>query len=217
MSKEIRIVKSNIKTAYGIGGFNSNWEPSDVLAAIPLTTQYVTVKDGYVGNIPYVIKETGAPVPAEALLKELVKSNRKTLSINASGSHQKNQYGPRWFVDYEPELEELFTELNIPIPADRRTVFQKAQDFVMGGLVRRGLAEPEQVVNSPVPPGQAALEAARAEQGREELDVLKKQMADLMAQNKKLQEDLKPVAIPEVKKIEKVKEDKKVKKEPVNA
>lgn len=219
MSKEIRIVKTSMKTAFRIGGYNDKWEPSDVLAKIPLTAQYIAIKDGYVGNIPYIEKETGKPVSAEELLKALLRDNRKTLSINAKGSHQKNQYGQRWFIDYEAELESIFKEYNIPIPEDRRTIFQKSKDFVVGSLVRQGLADPSELSAeaNPVPPGQAALEQAKREKELNEIEEMKKQMAELIESNKKLQEEAKSFKKEEVKVEEEVKSTKKKDKELVKA
>lgn len=211
MSKEIRIVKTSMKTAFGVGGYNKDWEPSDVLAKIPLTAQYVTIKDGFVGNIPYYVRETGQPVPAEELLKAILKDNRKTLSVNAKGSHQKTQYGQRWFIDYEKDLEPLFKEFNLPIPEDKRTLFQKAKDFAMGNLVRQGLANTGELnpEANPVPPGQAALEQAKRQKELNELEDMKKQMAELIEQNKKLQDEAKEIKVAAKKEPKKKKEEKK--------
>jgi hypothetical protein len=182
MTKEFRIVKTSSKTAYSLGGYSEKINPSQLLIKIPLEKAFVTVRDGFIDNIPYSYKGDGSPVPAEELMSILIKDNRQTLSINAKGPQSRQQYGTRWFIDYSEELDSWFKENNVAIPDDKRSIYQKAKEMAMYGLQMRGLTD--EPVKSP---GQAALEAAHEEKAKKEVDDLKAQLEAALAKNKELE------------------------------
>lgn len=204
---KIRICKGSEigRKSFAIGLKNKEWTGKDgqnpdgwYRVNLPETKMFIEIEDGLIrtGTGPDAIVEDkeGNPVSAENIVKQLVKDNRETRVVTASGYSLSHHYGEtnKWFVDYEPSLKPLFKELKLPIPADGQSLAARMQSMAMGNLAAMGFAKNEMGGYDNVAPGQKALDDAKAKAKAEvmaekdaEIEALKAQLAEKETKVKK--------------------------------
>ena len=141
------------------GVVNDKWLPSHVIFPITRGAKFITVKDGQVGNMAVIDKETGHPIPAEELVKQFLIQNRRNGYVDANGARSIDYYDQLFFIDYNKSLKKFFEENHLPIPADERGVAERMLGTYTDTLKAFGLEEEEAIS-----PGQKAILEAKKEE-----------------------------------------------------
>lgn len=178
--KSIRILKTEKNSPNLFGCINPKWEPSHYIVNFACRP-FVDIIEGEVFD-----KETNKPVPITDLLKALVAQNRLTVENRAQGRSVKQQFTAKWAVDFHPELEPLFQELGLPIPADRKSQGERLKQQLLGNLAMQGVITTG--LEESVAPGAKAIYEAKLKAEQEELAALKAEKAALESEVQVLKE-----------------------------
>lgn len=169
----IRLCKGEMigRKAFALGVKNAEWGGENIDNTIgwyrvnlPESKLFVEINDGKIENVP-VLYKNGNPVPAKEIVKHLVLQNRETRGVGKNGYSVSKHYGHlnKWYIDYSPELTDLFKELKLEIPEDGKSLATKMTEMAMGSLQALGFRKNEIGTYDMVSPGQKALEEAKAQ------------------------------------------------------
>lgn len=134
-----------------------DWLPSHVIFPIVKGAKYISIKDGYVSNMPVIDAKTGDPIPATEIVKKFLIQNKSVSNVDQNGLKTFDYYDRLFFIDYKPNLKEFFEENRLPIPADQKGVAERMLGTYTDTLKAFGLEE------DALSPGQKAIVEAKKE------------------------------------------------------
>lgn len=166
------------------GGENLDNEEGHYRLNFPETKLFIEIKDGSLDGIPVLYKKDFTPVPAKEIVKHILLQNKDTRVVTHNGYSTTQHYGMlnKWYIDYSPEIHDLFTELNLEIPADGKSLGDRMRDAALGNLSLMGFAQNANQGYDGVAPGIKALEEARQKARDEALAEKEAEIAALKAQ-----------------------------------
>lgn len=142
MVKSVKLFKGkeNAGKAFSLGCSNNGWNlPDGVKIYFPRIQPFHELKEGEILN------QDGSSADILAILQQIVKENKETVSVGIHGTFRKSIYGEnnKWFIDYQPELKEFFEKNNLPIPADGKSIGERQKDIMLSMLEAQGLLTQE--------------------------------------------------------------------------
>jgi hypothetical protein len=176
------------------GGENLDNEEGWYRVNFPETKLFIDIADGSIEGLQVLYKENFEPVPAKEIVKHIFLQNKETRTVSASGYHISRHYGQlnKWYVDYSSEIHDLFEELGMEIPEDRKSISDRMREVAMGNLQAMGFAENLNQGYDVSAPGLKALEDAKQKAREEalaekeaEIEALKAQLEAQNAPKKK--------------------------------
>lgn len=166
------------------GGENLDNEIGHYRVNFPETKLFIEIQDGSLDGLPVLYKKDFTPVPAKEIVKHILLQNKDTRVVTHNGYSTTLHYGilNKWYIDYSPEIHDLFTELNLEIPADGKSLGDRMRDAALGNLSLMGFAQNANQGYDGVAPGIKALEEARLKAREEALAEKEAEIAALKAQ-----------------------------------
>lgn len=122
---------------YTIGCFRADWTPEQLNYTIPARMASANIMDGDAYD------KDGLPLPAVAIAEEILKQNRVAVLVGKGGSRRKEYYNNHYFFDYHPTLKDFFARHRLPIPADGKSMQDRAIEQAINTLKMANVIDPD--------------------------------------------------------------------------
>lgn len=121
---------------YSLGVTRSDWQPTFREYVIPANRASIDIEDGH------FFDNAGNPVSAIDIAKELLKQNKNQWVYGGKGgSFKKEYYGKHFFIDYYPQLKDIFEQHKLPIPEDGKSIQDRAVEAALAQLKVAGVID----------------------------------------------------------------------------
>lgn len=129
-------------TEHTLGLFREDWSPQQLNFTIPQGRASIDIQDGD------AFDSAGNPLTAVQITDELLKQNGdRWVYGGKAGRTLKKDYGSQYFIDYHPQIHDLFVKHKLPIPEDGKSMQDRAIEASLAQLKMAGVIDPDTDLN----------------------------------------------------------------------